>query len=893
MEAIIRTPGSEHLDDAAPTLQDILRDRQQGAFVGRDSRLAEFRANLHLPPADPARRYIVNVYGIAGVGKSFLLQQFRRIAQAERAACAYVDEDYFEVVETMSAIAVDLAAQDARLTEFEDQLATYRQRRSELESDPNAPLGDMLTATTVRAGMALAKSVPVAGAVTEFVDTEALASQANRFRAFLVKKFKKKADIDLLLSPVDVLTRAFIESVNGIAAERPVVLCFDTFERTAPYLEDWLLDLFSGKFGGLSANVVTVIAGQLALADNRWSPLRSLIAAFPLEPFTEEEARGLLAQRGVTSEPVVEVILSLSGRIPMWLATLAENSPQDPGAVLDPTEDAVKRFLKWEPDEQRRKLAEAAALPRRFNRDLLPAGNEELFDWLCGLPFVSRAGDYWRYHDAVRDPMLRSARVSSPQRWRERHQALADHFADERDAIGLEVDGQWDDEQWRALLLEESYHRLCAAPVAALPEVLSKVVSAGDTSIVLARRWAAMLTEVGKATDTERLRSWGPRLTDLLKDESDNAAFLTSLIESDALGPETLRLTLVDRAWSHRIQGRLEEALADWNRIVELEPEHATSYTERGVVLQLLQRYEEAVADFDHALSLAPESSTTIAQRGHTFHLQGLQEEALVELDRAVGISPDEDWTYVLRAWVHEDQGNENAALADYGRAIKLNPDDGIPYTFRGAIHYEAGRLEEALIDLDRAVALMPDFETALERHNDTLFDLRRFDLLVPDVERLIGIGLDEEWLFVRRVMGYLASGQTESALAETTRMTAESPLNSTLRSLHAVALLSAGRRDEAHRVALATIELFWSDPDLDPIESGFNHVVDLLLLGRVEEARDRLNATLQTRPTGESVDGFLDDLAFLDACPGIEIDGLEEVQSIAAEYRDRLPEAE
>lgn len=881
------------MDDAAPTLQDILRRRQQDAFVGRDSRLAEFRTNLHLPPADPARRYIVNVSGIAGVGKSFLLQQFRRIAQAEGAACAYVDEDYFEVVETMSAIAADLAAQDARLAEFEAQLATYRQRRSELESDPNAPLGDMLTTSTVRAGMALAKTVPVAGAITEFVDADALASQANRFRSYLVQKFKKKADIDLLLSPVDVLTREFVGAVNRIAAERPVVLCFDTFERTAPYLEDWLLDLFSGKFGGLSAKVVTVVAGQLALADNRWSPLRSLIAAYPLEPFTEEEARGLLAQRGVTSEPVVEVILSLSGRIPMWLATLAENSPQDPGAVLDPTEDAVKRFLKWEPDEQRSKLAEAAALPRRFNRDLLPAEHADLFDWLRGLPFVSRTGDYWRYHDAVRDPMLRAARLASPQQWRERHQALADHFADERDALGLEADQRWDDEHWRALYLEEAYHRLCVAPVSTLSEVLGRVASAADTSIVLARRWAAMLTEAGKATDTERLRSWGSRLTELLKDESDDTGFLTSLIDSGELDPETEMITLLNRAWSHRTHSRYEESLADWNRILELAPDRAAHYTQRGVTLQLLDRYEEAIADFDHALSLVPDGSGTIAQRGFTFHLQGVQEKALPELNRAIDIKPDVGWNYVLRAWVHDELGDEGAALADYGRAIELTPEDSTPYAFRGSVHRAAGRLEEALADLDRAVALDPGYEWALERRNDTLFDLRRYDQLIPDAELLIGLGVDSLWVFERRVMGRLASGNSEAALAETTRLVAEFPSNTSMRSLHAVALMSADRRDEARREVLASMELRRSETDTDPVESKFDLAVDLLLLGRAEEARELLGATLQSQPTADPVDDFINDLAFLAACPGIEVEGLEEFRSIAAEYRDRLTEAE
>ncbi|NUQ88092.1 MAG: tetratricopeptide repeat protein, partial [Glycomyces artemisiae] len=350
---------------------------------------------------------------------------------------------------------------------------------------------------------------------------------------------------------------------------------------------------------------------------------------------------------------------------------------------------------------------------------------------------------------------------------------------------------------------------------------------------------------------------------------------------------------LVNRAWTHRIHERYEESLADWNRIVELHPEHAADYTERGVVLQLMQRYEEAIADFDRALSLDPENGAATAQRGFTLHLQDRNEEALAELDRAVHIDPDAGWHYLLRAAVHEVLGHQDETLADYASAIDLLPEDATPYAYRGLVHREAGRLEEALADLDQAVALDPGYEWALERRNDTLFDLRRYDQLIPDTERLIGLGVDSEWVFERRVMGYLASGNTEAALAETTRMVAESPSDTSMRSLHAVALMSADRRDEARREVLASMDLRRSEPDPDPVESEFDLAVDLLLLGRAEEARELLDATLQSQPTADPVDDFLNDLAFLAACPGLEIEGLEEFRSIAAEYRDRLTEAE
>jgi tetratricopeptide (TPR) repeat protein len=759
------------LDGAAPNLQDVLRLRQQDTFVGRDSRLAEFQDNLRLPALHPDRRYIVNIHGIAGVGKSFLLQQFRRIAQAEGAASALVDEDYFDVVETMSALAAEFGRQDARLTEFEAQLATYRQRRRELESDPNAPLGDLITTTTVRAGLSLAKTVPVAGALTEFVDSDAVAAQANRFRTYLVQRFGKKSDIDLLLSPVEVLTRSFVDSINRVAAERRAVLCFDTFERTAPYLESWLLDLFTGKFGGLSANVVTVIAGQQSLADNRWSPLRSLIAAHPLEPFTEEEARGFLAQRGVTSEAVVDVILPLSGRIPMWLATLAENSPQDPGEIPDPSENAVKRFLKWEPDEERQKLAKAAALPRRFNRDILlaipEAGGADLFEWLLQLPFVSRAGEYWRYHDAVRDPMLRLARITSPQQWRAQHQALAEHFADEQAAQGISDEHRWHDPDGQTIVIEEAYHRLCSAPGAVLPPTLEGAVVAAYAGVSMARRWSAMLTEAGGAAGAERVRSWGRRLTDLLKDEDDDTAYLTALVDSGELGTEALANALAIRGDSHRLRQRYEASLSDLDRAIELQPGEARYHQWRGLTLQGLERYEEAVAELTRSLELDGSSGQVYGQRAMVLRMMDRGEETLADLDRAIALEPENGWLHLQRGLEHQIAARYEEALADYGRAVELDPEDDVSYRQRGVIHQLAARYEEALSDLDRAIELDPLDGSSFTQRGYTYHLMKRETEAFADLDRAVELEPEDAWVHVFRGVSHADLDRAESALAD------------------------------------------------------------------------------------------------------------------------------
>ena len=67
------------------SLQDILKCRQQEEFVGREEQLSFFHRNLRWEVDDPRRRFVINVSGQGGMGKTWLLRRFRKVAEeAER-----------------------------------------------------------------------------------------------------------------------------------------------------------------------------------------------------------------------------------------------------------------------------------------------------------------------------------------------------------------------------------------------------------------------------------------------------------------------------------------------------------------------------------------------------------------------------------------------------------------------------------------------------------------------------------------------------------------------------------------------------------------------------------------------------------------------------------------
>ena len=95
--------------------QEVLRSRGSAAFVGRDSQLELFKENLRLPVSDPRKLFIFNVWGNAGVGKTLLLHQLRRIAEEHRFISAYIDESVFDPAEAMAQVADQFVRSGARL----------------------------------------------------------------------------------------------------------------------------------------------------------------------------------------------------------------------------------------------------------------------------------------------------------------------------------------------------------------------------------------------------------------------------------------------------------------------------------------------------------------------------------------------------------------------------------------------------------------------------------------------------------------------------------------------------------------------------------------------------------------------------------------------------------
>lgn len=153
--------------------------------------------------------------------------------------------------------------------------------------------------------------------------------------------------------------------------------------------------------------------------------------------------------------------------------------------------------------------------------------------------------------------------------------------------------------------------------------------------------------------------------------------------------------------------GKYDEALADFEIALQVEPNDSFALINRASIYLNQQNYPAAYADAESLIQHAP-----WIPRGYYFRgVAGFQlkqpEQALADLTHAVELDPkmDDAWSYkgVVNYNYRQDY---QAAFDDFSRAIELNPKVGSYYKNRARCYVKFGKKSEALNDIAVAQSL-------------------------------------------------------------------------------------------------------------------------------------------------------------------------------------------
>lgn len=125
-------------------------------------------------------------------------------------------------------------------------------------------------------------------------------------------------------------------------------------------------------------------------------------------------------------------------------------------------------------------------------------------------------------------------------------------------------------------------------------------------------------------------------------------------------------------------QGRADEALQVYDRLLQAFPDFARGHADRGTTYAMLGRYEPALRDLDQAMAMGLRDGWLLITYASVLLGQRRFDESLRYFDLAIELEPDSPMAYNNRATLHIERGDRAAAIADLERCLDFSLDDHV-----------------------------------------------------------------------------------------------------------------------------------------------------------------------------------------------------------------------
>ena len=102
--------------------------------------------------------------------------------------------------------------------------------------------------------------------------------------------------------------------------------------------------------------------------------------------------------------------------------------------------------------------------------------------------------------------------------------------------------------------------------------------------------------------------------------------------EAIASDPE-FKLAIKSRGAAHLRLGNVQDALADFNRVLDLDPDNARAFHLRGLAHEKAGDYKQAIADLDKAIEIDPEYGVAYHSRANLYSKVGKTDQAAEDIE--------------------------------------------------------------------------------------------------------------------------------------------------------------------------------------------------------------------------------------------------------------------
>jgi tetratricopeptide (TPR) repeat protein len=188
--------------------------------------------------------------------------------------------------------------------------------------------------------------------------------------------------------------------------------------------------------------------------------------------------------------------------------------------------------------------------------------------------------------------------------------------------------------------------------------------------------------------------------------------------------------------------------------------------------------YQQAVAEMDKAIAIDPRRASLYSYRGVLYSQQNLHEQAIADFSKAISLRREVSLYWRQRAIEYTHKGDDDGAHRDYAKAIEINPKDPENYRDRAVLYESEKRYPEALRDIGQAIRLSPGNLKFYARRAGIHLDMRQYGAAIADCDQIVKLNPSSARGYGCRTQVYSASGDLGRALTSMNEYLKVSPGN-------------------------------------------------------------------------------------------------------------------
>ena len=165
---------------------------------------------------------------------------------------------------------------------------------------------------------------------------------------------------------------------------------------------------------------------------------------------------------------------------------------------------------------------------------------------------------------------------------------------------------------------------------------------------------------------------------------------------------------IAKKAFRAAQQGNFAKAESYWTELTEKFPDNPAVWSNRGNVRIGQYKLTEAIADFDRSIEIAPLYPDAYLNRGIAYEGKRLWDKAIADYNRVLKITPQDPVALNNRGNAKAGQQNWQDALADYEQAADLAPNFPLARGNASLVMYQVGDRFEAIRNMRNLVRKYP-----------------------------------------------------------------------------------------------------------------------------------------------------------------------------------------